>query len=61
MVQKDAVTRTHQGESNGLPPTGRSVAYGEIFTMRFADGRIAEVWGVVVIFSQMKQLGMIQA
>ena len=61
MVQKDAVTGTHQGEFNGLPPTGRSVAYGEIFIMRFADGRIAEVWGVVDVFPQMKQLGMIQA
>ena len=29
--------------------------------MRFADGRIAEIWGVVDIFSQMQQLGTIQA
>ena len=31
----------------GLPPTGKSVAYDEIFIFRFADGRIAETWGVV--------------
>lgn len=61
VVEKDLVTGTHQGDFNGLPPTGRSVAYREIFIMRFADGRIAEVWGVVDIFSQMKQLGLIQA
>jgi predicted ester cyclase len=29
--------------------------------MRFVNGRIAETWGVVDIFSQMKQLGMIPA
>jgi steroid delta-isomerase-like uncharacterized protein len=61
VVERDTVTGTHRGEFNGLPPTGRSVAYSEIFIMRFANGRIAEIWGVVDIFSQMKQLGLIQA
>ena len=61
VVEKDLVTGTLQGEFNGLPPTGRSVSYHEIFIMRFANGRIAEIWGVVDIFSQMKQLGLIQA
>ena len=61
VVEKDLVTGTPQGEFNGLPPTGRSVSYHEIFIMRFANGRIAEIWGVVDIFSQMKQLGLIQA
>jgi steroid delta-isomerase-like uncharacterized protein len=61
VVEKDMVTGTHQGEYNGLPPTGKSVSYNEIFIMRFANGRIAEIWGVVDIFSQMKQLGIIQA
>jgi steroid delta-isomerase-like uncharacterized protein len=61
VVEKDLVTGTHQGEFNGLPPTGKSVSYHEIFIMRFANGRIAEIWGVVDIFSQMKQLGLIPA
>jgi len=61
VVEKDTVTGTHLGEFNGLPPTGKSVAYTEIFIMRFVNGRIAEIWGVVDVFSQMKQLGMIQA
>jgi steroid delta-isomerase-like uncharacterized protein len=61
VVEKDLVTGTHQGEFNGLPPTGRSVSYHEIFIMRFANGRIAEIWGVVDIFSALTQLGMIQA
>jgi predicted ester cyclase len=45
----------------GLPPTGKSVTYNEIFIFRFAGGRIAETWGVVDVFSQMKQLGVIPA
>ena len=40
--------------------TGKSVAYTEIFIMRFVNGRIAEIWGVADVLAQMKQLGMIQ-
>jgi predicted ester cyclase len=60
-VGRHTVTGTHQGEYMGLLPTGKSVAYNEIFIMRFAGGRIAEIWGVVDVFSQMRQLGMIPA
>src|SRR5215469_2148865 len=56
VVEMDTVTGTHQGDFNGLPPTGKPVRYAEIFILRFVNGRIAEVWGVVDIFTQMKQL-----
>ncbi|MCW2907127.1 MAG: ester cyclase [Actinomycetia bacterium] len=55
----NTVTGTHQGEYMGLPPTGRSITYNEIFISRFAGGRIAETWGVADVFSQMRQLGVI--
>jgi steroid delta-isomerase-like uncharacterized protein len=61
VVGRHTVTGTHQGEYMGLPPTGKSVTYNEIFIFRFAGGRIAEIWGVVDVFSQMKQLGVIPA
>jgi steroid delta-isomerase-like uncharacterized protein len=61
VVFRDTVTGTHQGEYRGLPPTGKSVTYNEIFIRRFAGGRIAEIWGVVDVFSQMQQLGAIPA
>jgi steroid delta-isomerase-like uncharacterized protein len=61
VVERDTVTGTHQGEYMGLPPTGKSITYNEIFIVRFAGGRLAETWGVVDVFSQMKQLGMIPA
>jgi hypothetical protein len=42
----------------GIPPTGKSVTYNEILIARFADGRIAETWGVVDVLSQTRQLGV---
>ena len=59
IVSRNTVTRTHEGEYMGVPPTSRSVTYGEIFIVRFAGGRIAETWGVVDVFAQMKQLSVI--
>ena len=56
LVCRNTVTGTHRGEYRGLAPTGRSVTYAEIFILRFAGGRIAEIWGVVDVFAQMRQL-----
>jgi steroid delta-isomerase-like uncharacterized protein len=61
VVGRNTVTGTHQGEYMGLPPTGKSITYNEIFIFRFAGGRIVETWGVVDVFSQMRQLGAIPA
>ena len=61
VVCRNTVTGIHRGEYMGLAPTGKSVTYDEIFIFRFADGRIAETWGVVDVFSQMKQLGAMPA
>jgi steroid delta-isomerase-like uncharacterized protein len=60
LVSRNVVTGTHQGEYLGLPPTGRSVTYNEIFIFRFEDGRIAETWGVVDVLAQLRQLGAIE-
>ena len=61
VVARIVVTGTHLGEYMGLEPSGKSIAYDEIFIFRFADGRVVETWGVVDVFSQMKQLGVIPA
>ncbi|MEU9477946.1 ester cyclase [Streptomyces sp. NPDC048191] len=57
MATRNTVTGTHLGEFRGLAPTGRSVSYGEMFVFRFESGRIAEIWGIVDVLSQMRQLG----
>jgi steroid delta-isomerase-like uncharacterized protein len=59
LVCRNVVTGTHQGEYMGIPATGKSVTYNEIFILRFEGGRIAETWGVVDVLSQMKQLGAV--
>jgi steroid delta-isomerase-like uncharacterized protein len=59
VVARNTVTGTHRGEYMGIPPTGKSVTYNEIFVFRVADGLIAETWGVVDVLSQMRQLGAI--
>jgi steroid delta-isomerase-like uncharacterized protein len=61
VVGRNTVTGTHQGEYMGIPPTGKSVTYNEIFIARFVNGRIAETWGVVDVLSQLRQLGAIPA
>ncbi|MEO3869458.1 ester cyclase [Nonomuraea sp. B12E4] len=59
VVYRNRVTGTHQGEYRGLPPTGRTVTYDEIFVIRVAGDRVAEIWGVVDLYSQLRQLGLI--
>lgn len=61
VVARNTVTGTHHGEYMGVAPTGKSVTYNEIFVIRFANGRIAQTWGVVDVLSQMRQLGVVQA
>jgi predicted ester cyclase len=36
VVSRNTVTETHKGEYMGLPPTGKTVTYREIFIYRFA-------------------------
>jgi len=57
VVGRTTVTGTHRGESMGIQPTGKSVKYNEIFIFRFVNGHVAEIWGVVDVFSQLQQLG----
>ncbi|MGW7043976.1 ester cyclase [Streptomyces avermitilis] len=57
VVSRNTVTGTHRGEYQGLQPTGKTVTYNEIFILRFTDGRIAEIRGVVDGLAQLRQLG----
>jgi steroid delta-isomerase-like uncharacterized protein len=59
VVGRNVLTGTHLGEYMGVPPTGTTIQYNEIFIFRFVNGRIAETWGVVDVYSQLKQLGVL--
>lgn len=60
VVARNTVTGTHRGgEYMGLPATGKSVRYNEIFIFRLEHGRVTETFGVVDVLTQMKQLGIV--
>jgi steroid delta-isomerase-like uncharacterized protein len=59
VVARTTVTGTHRGEFMGVAPTGKPVTYNEMFIFRFADGRVVETWGVVDVYAQMKQIGVL--
>lgn len=61
VVLRNTVTGTHRGDYRGLPATGKTITYDEIFIVRFTEGKIAEVWGVVDVNAQLRQLGVISA
>ena len=50
---------SHQGEFQGIPPTGRSIKDQGVDIFRIADGKIVEVWVNENAFGLMQQLGVI--
>ncbi len=59
VVVRSTLRGTHQGQWRGAPPTGKSVTYTATHTYRFADGKVAEIWANMDIFSFVQQLGLI--
>lgn len=49
----------HQGELDGLPPTGKQVTWSGINIFRLADGKIAEVWDISDRLWMWQQLGVL--
>jgi steroid delta-isomerase-like uncharacterized protein len=52
---------THQGEFNGIPPTGRQVAVSGIEILRLRDGQIVEFWHLDDFLGLLQQLGVVPA
>ena len=52
---------THKGELMGIPPTGKSVSFGVVDTVRIAGGKLVEHWGQMDNMGMMQQLGVIPA
>ena len=50
---------THRGEFQGIPPTGKEVAFSSMEFNRVADGKVEEHWVEVDLFGLMQQLGAI--
>ncbi len=54
-------TGTHKAEFLGIPATGKSATWTEIQFFRFQEGKVAEHWVDVDLFSWFQQLGVIPA
>jgi steroid delta-isomerase-like uncharacterized protein len=52
------ITGTHQGEYNGIPPTGRQIAFEHMHMVRIVDGKAVDHWAVLDILSMLQQLGV---
>jgi predicted ester cyclase len=52
---------THKGEFSGIPLTGKTVTFGGIDIVRFADGKAVENWFSGDTLGLMQQLGAIPA
>jgi len=50
---------THRGEFQGIPPTGRQVAFTAIEFNRMEDGKVAEHWVEIDLLGLLRLLGAI--
>ena len=50
---------THQGEFMGIPPTGKTVSWGEIHIGRMVNGKLVEHWANQDQLGMLQQLGVI--
>jgi steroid delta-isomerase-like uncharacterized protein len=50
---------THRGEFQGIPPTGKEVAFSSIEIDRMVDGKVQEHWFEMDLLGLMQQLGAI--
>ncbi len=54
-------TGTHNGEINGIPPTGKRIRVDAITIHQLRDGKIAETWEVWDTLGFLQQLGVVPA
>jgi len=59
VVNRWTATGTHQGELMGVPATGKKVAWTGITVVRFADGKIVEMWWAYDVLGILQQIGVI--
>ncbi|HBY97986.1 MAG: ester cyclase [Ardenticatenaceae bacterium] len=53
------VAMTHQGEFQGIPPTGKHLTLPGITILRFGDGKVVERWNEADFMGLLQQMGAI--
>lgn len=57
VVTRATISGSHEGEFQGIAPTGRRMRITGIVIDRIVDGRKAEAWGVWDIHGMVRQIG----
>lgn len=55
------ITGTHEGEFQGIPPTGKKTSFGGMQFCTIINGKITEIWANVDMMGLMQQIGAIPA
>lgn len=58
VMTENEFTMTHQGEFNGIPPTGREVEFRSMANCRIADGELQELREYLDMQQVFEQLGV---
>ena len=58
VVERMTIRGSHQGELQGIPPTGKQIKITGIDIARFLDGKMVERWVQPDFLGMMMQLGM---
>lgn len=59
VAMRYVISGTHQGEFQGVAPTGKGFKVAALQLARFEDGRCVERWGSTDELGMMKQLGIL--
>jgi steroid delta-isomerase-like uncharacterized protein len=59
VIHRGYTTGTHQGEFQGIPPTGKQVKMKTIDIWRVANGKMVENWVQMDMLGLMQQLGVV--
>ena len=57
VATRTTIRGRHEGDLNGLPPTGRDVEFSALTISRCRDGKIEEEWEIADTMSLLQQLG----
>jgi len=57
VATRTTIRGRHEGELNGLPPTGREVEFGALTISRCRGGKIEEEWEIADTVSLLRQVG----
>jgi predicted ester cyclase len=59
VASRVTLSATHQGEFQGIPPTGKQVTQTGIDLLRIAGGKVVERWGEFDNLGLLQQLGVL--